>query len=457
NAMHTAQHTAATARRGTTGSGTALSPAAGIPSGVPTVGDSWRLNVELNDACSTGTATTATVRVVGTKCIIVTDDANPAGGPPTSGGINGVDLQTVDDACENAIYPSITGLYGTPTDLDNNGRVVLFYTAAVNRLAATAEPNPLWALHLTRDLLSQTECPTSNVGEVIYMMAGDPTGTINSNVRTNSSVIGTTEGHGAHELGHLVLDARRLINAAPFNEAWLDEGLAGEAQERSFYGFTSWRTPAAPLIPLLNIQLSTLNTGAQASIRVAGFNTFQNYLFQSAGKPWLQAPGNVGLANTTTNLLAQRGASWLFLRYAADRYAAGSSTQEAAFFNNLANGSRTGTNNLLDVIGSDPTLWMRDFLASVYIDDSAIANLDVAGLPYRTSSWNFRSVWGGLGGFPLQLPTLTNNVAANLNLGAGGGANYIRIVVNAATAGQLALTPPASGSWDAWYMVLRRN
>ena len=444
---HTASRTAHTAevvsRLGTTGSGTPVSPTSRIPTGVPVVGATWSLNGELGTQCASGTARTGTVRYVGTHAIIVTDNANPPGGLTTP------QYETLGSKFDNVIYPSVSGVFGAPTDVDGNGRVVLFFTAAVNA-HVTDNAASAWAQYRPRDLSSQVECPTSNHGEIIYVMAADPTATSGPVVRTVSAVETTTLNPIAHELGHLIIDSRRMSAGWPFEESWLDEGLAGIAEERAFYG------ASVGLAPGMNILLTDLTTGPNASTRVNAFNSYETPLFTRL-REWMKVPARVGFVDGTTADVGQRGLAWSFVRYSADRIAAGSSAAEATFLYQLANASTTGLTNLNERIGGGASLWMRDFLAAVYIDDTAIANLDIATLPYRTSSWSFRSVYGGLGGFPLQTPALTRDVPVSLNLARGGGASYLRFALAASIETTITLTPPTGTSWDAWYMILRRQ
>ena len=445
---HNADRIAATseiaARRGTTGTGTPVSPFAGIPSGPPAVGDIWSLNVELRTQCTYGTARQATVRYVGTRAIVVSDDTNPADGLTTA------QYATYGSTFDNVIYPAVTGLYGAPTDVDGNGRVVLFFTRAMNELDAPGTGAAVLARSLPRDLVSDSECPTSNRGEIIYLAAADVTGAINSNVRNVDSIAGNT-ARATHELAHIVIDSRRIAAGAPFEETWLDEGLAGIGEERVFYQASVGLTPG------MNIVVTNLNTGPSAALRVAAFNAYQTHQFARM-REWMRGPTVFGVAESNTARQAQRGMSWMFLRYAADRAAGGNSAAEVSFLRDLANASTTGFTNLDARIGSSSSLWMRDFIASVFIDDSAIPNLDVPSLPYRGPSWHYRSIHGTLTGFALDFPpVLVADTPLSLNLARGGTASYRRFALAAGAETHVSLTTPPGAGADSWYMVFRRQ
>lgn len=65
---------------------------------------------------------------------------------------------------------------------------------------------------------------------------------------------------------------------------------------------------------------------------------------------------------------------------------------------------------------------LRDFTAAMYADDNSFA----VATEYRTPSWNYRSVYGGLGGFPLGTRPLTDGVPLTLSYSRGGGTAYMR-------------------------------
>jgi hypothetical protein len=71
------------------------------------------------------------------------------------------------------------------------------------------------------------------------------------------------------------------------------------------------------LAPRGNIVVTQLTTGPNATRRVAAFNTYANPNF-GRWRGWLQRPDTSGPVKNV-DALASRGATWSFLRYAADR------------------------------------------------------------------------------------------------------------------------------------------
>jgi hypothetical protein len=179
---------------------------------------------------------------------------------------------------------------------------------------------------------------------------------------------------------------------------------------------------ASGLSPRSNINLAAITSGATAARRVAAFNTYANQNFGRL-RPWLQRPDTAG-AFKTNDGLATRGAVWGFLRYAADRR----NSDDAALWQALVNSKISGIANLQAVLGAgNANPWQRDFTAAMYADDF------VPGLnaKHTISSWNFRSVYGGLGGFPLLTRPLTNGTPLTLSYSRGGGTAYTRFGIAA--------------------------
>ncbi|WP_406622689.1 IPTL-CTERM sorting domain-containing protein [Acidovorax sp. SDU_ACID1] len=431
-------------RKGGVDASAPLNPPAAIPGGQqPHVGDAWQLNADLGNQCSPGLGAAGTVYWVGNHIAVVMDGGNPVSGMSLA------DWQATFTELDTVVYPTIAGKFGQPSDLDGNGKVVVFITQGVNKLAAPASSNTTASLYLPRDKLSRQECATSNLGEIIYVLAPDPTGAVNSNVRTVSYVQGVVPPSFARELAHLIVDGHRMASNSPFEEAWLDEALGNMAVEQVFYA----RAPG--IAPFNNINLANLTTGPSALQRVDAFNTYVNTLYGPL-RTWLQFPSHIGVLDGGKKTLSGSGSQWAFLRYVADRHAGPSVSDEAAFIQALAGSSLTGLNNLQNAIGADPREWLEDYLISAYVDDSAKAGaLGVSG-KYAALSWNYRSVYGGLGGFPIKDIPLPADGTASVTLNPQGSSNYYRFQLAPDTMAQLSLTP-AAGSPNGRYALIRLN
>ncbi len=337
---------------------------------------------------------------------------------------------------------------GQVTDVDNNGGVIVFFTRAMNEQSPPASSTVTPGTFLPRDLFASASCPGSNEGEILYMLMPDPTGSVNSNVRTVSFVYGQSVSTLAHHYAHLTNAARRLYvnNATGLEAIWLDEAIAWQMGELVFYN------TSAGLAPRQNIALTNLNTGPNASTRVNAFNTYINARFGNDREWFFQ----LGLTNSSRRVgpLAQMSASSAadpnahqnavptfsihatFLRYMLDR----KNTGDAALLHALANSTASGMANLQTVFNEPLQDWARDFLVAMYTDD-AVAGIAPA---YMAPSWNYRSVYGGLGGFPMAVNPLTNGTALPMTLRPGGGARYLRFGIPAGGNADLALTQGGS-------------
>lgn len=397
------------------------------------VGDLMTLNTA--SGCS-GTREDQIGRVVavGGRVIIVADTMNPSGGFTTA------QFDSIALEFDTLAHPVNVDNFGAPTDLDGNGRVVAFYTRTVNLLTPAGSGFVVGGYVNARDLFSADPavCPRSNEGEIFYMRVPDPAAET-GNVADVSTVRSGTVATLAHEFQHLINASRRLyVNAgAEFPETvWLNEGISHIAEELMFYR-------ASGLTPRSNITLSTITT---TQARIKAFNSYSNQNF-GRFRSWLQRPDTSGPLRAN-DVLATRGATWSFLRYAADRRGG---TESELWFN-LVNSLTTGTTTLQTAFGAAPTDWVRDWVAAVYADDV------VTGLPveHTTPSWHFRSVYDGLNGFSLGTRPLSNGVTTSFFLAPGGSTAFVRFGVPAnAFAGVTALSGGAVPTSPFGFIVVR--
>src|SRR5207237_6983313 len=108
------------------------------------------------------------------KAIVVADTGNPSGGYTDS------EYASLGTTFDTLIDPLDRAAFGDPSDIDGNGRVVLFFTKTVNDLTPKGSSSYVGGYFYARDLFPTTgtadldACPTSNVGEMFYIMVADP-------------------------------------------------------------------------------------------------------------------------------------------------------------------------------------------------------------------------------------------------------------------------------------------
>jgi len=339
-----------------------------------------------------------------------------------------------------------TNNFGVPSDIDANGGVIVFFTRKINELSPPASSQVVLASFQSHDLLAPASCPSSNGGEILYMLMPDPTGSVNSNVRTVSFVYTNAGPTLVHHFAHMDNAARRLYfnGAAPLEETWLDEALAWEAQELVFF------SASQGLGPRQNIVVTNLTTGPVASTRVADYNAYENPIYGSMRSYFFQlgstnSNARVGplrtqdLPNNTAPI--EHDKHWLsfsitsqFLRYALDRNASG----DAGLIHALVNSNSTGMTNMQNVFGVNLIDWAHDFDIAAYTDEV------VAGVApkYTIPSWSYRSLYTALNGsYQLAVDPLSNGVALGpFVLRYGGGTRYARFGVAPGVSANVLLT-----------------
>lgn len=392
----------------------------------------------------------ARVRLVSQRAVIVEDTLNP------SGGFTNADYQEFANLFDNEIWPLLTSTFGEPTDIDNNGKVFILFTRAVNERKENStlpgySGSYVGGFAFNRDLFPTTgrsACKGSNAAEMFYMRVPDPNGVIvgtdgtstwNARPVSVAAARNSTPGVLVHEFQHLINDSRRLhiTKSLVWEETWLNEGLSHIAEELMFFD-----QAVLPKGQNLNAATFVQNATARAEFerfQLANLDRFAAMLRQPAQSSFMGE-----------DALTSRGAAWSFLRYIADRRGG----DETAFWRGLVRDARTsGLDNLERVLGEDPRGWMTDWAAALYLDD-------VSGITpparYQLASWNFRDIYPAAGNlwpgsfynqYPLQVSSLSLISGNNYSL-QGGSTFYLRTGVATGGMGAVRVTvgnlPPPS-------------
>jgi len=395
----------------------------------PAVGDLLKLNVNAIDYCDNPTMRTGRVMAVTDKAIVVADTGNPAGG------FTADEYRSIGVTFDTLVDPADRAAFGSPSDIDNNGHVIMFFTQAVNELTPAQSSTVTLGFFYARDLYPKTAapgpCDGSNVGEMFYLLVPDTAGVVNGNKRSKSLVTTLTNGTVAHEYQHLINASRRLyVNSvgAAFEERWLDEGMSHIAEELSFYR-------SSGRLPRTNLDASIFSDPpVSAACSTYSINNFRRYALYLART---ETQGPVGF-DAFDDDLQTRGAIWNFLRFAADHVVPGN---ENSLWFKLANAKTSGMTNLASALGVAPNTLLRDWAISVFLDDNA-ASVDPR---FQQQSWNARSILTGAGtSTPFPLVTRLLNVdGSSLSTSlVGNGVAFLRFSV---PNGQDALLTTTSG------------
>ena len=426
-----------------TGASTGLRPSFSSLSSSPAVGDIVTLNTRtgatLSDACQVPDNRTGRVVAITNTAIVVADTANPTGGYTDAEYLT-VGLQF------DSVYTMDTNAFGTPSDIDSNGKIIMFFTRAVNELTPATSTSIIGGFFYARDLFPQQDspqlgtgsgCPTSNVAEMFYLAVPDPNALVNGNTHfTKSFVSHLTVSTTAHEFQHLINASRRLyVNTAAtdFEVVWLNEGLSHIAEELLFYQQSAGLAPRMDIDSLAFIG-NQKNVDAYNFDQQANFGRFDSYLVRTAtSSPY--APDDS---------LWTRGATWSFLRYAADHRG----TSDGDTFFKLVNSTATGMTNLQQVFGTNLSAMFRDWAVAHIADD-----VPGVATEWQHPSWNFKAIFQYIAnhssqapfhGYPLVTTSVSDNIPTNVTLN-GGGASYVRFALGPNQVGSVKWTTQAGG------------
>lgn len=297
----------------------------------PTVGE--RRTFQVFRSVGNFTEVTAEARFVGDRAVLFVDEDAP------SGGYTQADLQLFSERFDDFIHPTVTSTFGAESDLDENERVVILFSPAVNALTPRGATGFVGGFFFGIDLFPETE--GSNSGEIFYTLVPDPDGTF-SDPRSKEAILELTPGIAAHEFQHMVhFNQRVLLLGAEANEAlWLSEGLAQYAEELVAREYADAGDPESEEL---------FRDGARERSR--------RYLAEPEAVSVVISAGQ--------GTLEERGAGFLYVMYLADR-----------FGNELLAGlTRTtgiGVDNVEAETGTQWPLLLSEWWAAVRLDETGV-------------------------------------------------------------------------------------
>jgi hypothetical protein len=388
----------------------------------PAIGSLVSLNGNGQSNCTNPIMVTARVVAVSNTAIVVADTANP------TGGFTNAEYASFATTFDTLVRPLDVQNFGEPSDVDRNGKTIIFFTKEVNKLTPRGSSGFIGGFFYERDLFPTQDkdglqgCASSNFAEMYYEIVPDPTAKY-GDARSKQSVLDLTPATLAHEFQHLINAGRRIYvnDAEDFEQVWLNEGLSHIAEELLYFR-------VAKLGPRQNI--NTAIVGASS----ASVTAFNNYIGDNIGRFEIF----IGMPNATSvyagnDELETRGATWHMLRYLADHR--GSSDNDV--WMQLVNSKTTGHRNLANVFGADYMNQIRDWATSLLSDDVAA----VTDARFLEPSWNMRSIFPSLvnsanqplGRYPLKIIPISDAAGGNVSIQAGGAA-YFRFGVSSGNA-----------------------
>ncbi len=311
---------------------------------------------------------TARVRYVGDHIVLYVDVDQPPGA------FTDAELRTFGDLFDRTLYDLDVRAFGSESDIDANGRVLFILTPVVNALTSASECSTsgfITGFHFGLDLLPTQA--NSNRGEIFYALVPDVGGT-RSCEHTKADVERVVPATFVHEFQHMISFGQHVLARGGTSEAlWLNEGLSHIAEELAGKTYEakfpppSGRTDPAQLFP----------------------DSAQGYLTPNMrnAQQFLQRPGATSVtAITGGGSLAERGGSWLFLRWLGDQ-------KGESIYGRLVQTSRTGTANVEDKSNETFASLFGDFSTAVYTDSLPGVSRALVPPRLRFTSRNFRQVF----------------------------------------------------------------
>jgi hypothetical protein len=348
----------------TRGAGTpadAILPQASRLAQEPRIGDRRQFNVLNSEEKSE--RITAEVRAISTRAIMYVDVDAPANG------FSQQDLTGFGAIFDDPIYSTDVSVFGTPTDVDGNGRIIILFTPRVNALTERGQDGFVAGYFYGCDLVDSSRCADTNRAEIFYSIVPDPEGRF-GDVRTRTVVQRTVPGILAHEFQHMI----HFGEKGALDALWLSEGLAHAAED---------------IVGRVFLERGQNTTAAD----------FRNPNFGRANR-YLTSVSSISLlGENSPGTLELRGGAWLLIEHLASHYGE----------DVLGRLTRTSRNGVANIVAETSQPWVRlisDFAVALWADDSpdlvavnVAAHLTFPRLNLRTQIGQFQ------GGFPLQPPT----------------------------------------------------
>ena len=291
------------------------------------------------------------------------------------------DFAALGKLFDDVLYPIDTAAFGSPSDVDGNGHIIVLMSQRINQLTKAADcPTQGFVAGYFYGLDLLPDRQGSNKGEVFYTIAPDSVGKF-SCAHTKAYVNRNMPATFIHEFQHMIsFNQHVLIRNGNSELAWLNEGLSHIAEELgSKYYETKYPPPSGRANP------SQLFPDSAQGFGPPQFVNAYNYLLDPTKHSVTTFEG--------LGSLEERGGAWLFLRWLADQ-------KGEAIFKQLVQTNRRGVDNVSTVAGEPFAALFGDFGIATYTD--SIDGVPRTSIPtrYRFTSRNTRQIFARL--FPIK-------------------------------------------------------
>jgi len=368
-----------------------LAPAVRAARTVPAQGSlrAFQVVSDLFGTTNSWDTVTARLQYVGANVLLYVDTLAPAGG------FDSTALATYGQYFDQTLYPIDTTAFGSPTDIDANGHVIVLMTGVVN----ADTPSSLCSTGFVagffnpEDFTPTATDPHSNQGEVFYTVVPDPAAQYNSCGLTTADAQFYVPPTFLHELQHLINFSQHVVVAGgqPLS-SWLDEGMSISAEELGSLYYeqkcpgTSCRTDPTQLFP----------DSAEPFVQGFLYDSYQYALLPDTASILLENDGDAGFS--------WRGGAWLLVRWLQDQ-------RGTAVLRSLERGPDDGVAAIAQVMGEPFPQAFADFGLALYTDSLPGLARTTAPVADRFVTRNLRQMWarlfttsGNPNDIPLQMP-----------------------------------------------------
>jgi hypothetical protein len=366
---------------------------------VPSVGSLAQFHVLSSESPTRFSRVDARLSFVGANILLYIDTLAPANGFTPS------QLQAFGQLFDQTLYPIDVNTFGAPTDIDQNGHLIVLMSPLVNGLTPSSQCATQGFIAGFFDGIDLASTDTSsNHGEIFYSLVPDPNGTV-SCAHTVADVEAETPSTFLHELQHLINFGHHvLLHGGASERGWLDEGLSIVAEELgSIYYEDKFPPPTGRRDPA-----QLFPDSSQGFINGLLFQSYSYLLKTDTATVLLHSDADGGLA--------WRGGDWLLMRWLGD-------VKGTAIYKTLVDNSLTGTANIAASAGEAFDGLFGDFSLALYVD--SLPGIPKSSIPVRNRfvRRNLRLIYNRLNtvdptDFPRLYPvvpvTLTGSISSTI-------------------------------------------
>lgn len=341
---------------------------------VPTAGSLRTFHVANSFTVNTWATVTAKLAYVGASVLVYIDTLAPANG------FTPAQLSAFGLLFDQTLYPIDTTAFGSPSDVDNNGHVIMLMTPVVNAdtPTATCKSQGYVAGFFDPGDFGGNGVDSNN-GEIFYSIVPDTLGTV-SCAHGVGEVGQDVPGTFLHELQHLINYSQHvIISGGDPGSSWFDEGLSIVAEELGSVYYEKKYTCPGPQC-----------TGGPGQIFPDSSQGFiQDFLYDSYQYALLPDTATITLSSDNEGGFSWRGGAWLFARWLGDQMG-------STVYRQLERGPSDAITDIQQVTGQTFPSLFANFGLALYTDSLPGLPRTTAPAANRFVTRNVKQLWARL-------------------------------------------------------------